>query len=126
MIEFKVLAIKAETNDIHTIFLLKKNIKNNIIKTILGCSPIVILESLKEWKVAIISVKQRYKSTKSRYDHRIETKITYKDRGTLINIGKSKDNFDKDRKSKCFNCNVYGYMAKDFWKPKKKRNKKIL
>jgi len=36
IIEFKILAIKTEINNMHTIFLLKKNIKSNIIKTILG------------------------------------------------------------------------------------------
>jgi len=55
IIEFEVLVMKAETNNIHAIFLLKKNVRNNIIKTILGNSPIVVPESLKEWKVAITS-----------------------------------------------------------------------
>ena len=55
IIEFEVLAMKAETNNIHAIFLLKMNVRNNIIKTILGNSPTVIPESLKEWKVAITS-----------------------------------------------------------------------
>lgn len=41
MIEFKVLAMKAETNDMYTIFL-KKNVRTNIIKTILGYSPITV------------------------------------------------------------------------------------
>ena len=36
-----------------------------------------------------------------------------------MNIGKAKDNFDKDGKPKCFNYNVYGYMIKDCRKPKK-------
>ena len=58
MIEFKVLAIKTETDDIYTIFLLKKNVRSNIIKTILGYPPIVVPETLKKWKVAIISVRQ--------------------------------------------------------------------
>ena len=48
MIEFKALSMKAETDDIHTIFLLKKNVRSNIIKTILGYLPIIALESLKE------------------------------------------------------------------------------
>ena len=30
-----------------------------------------------------------------------------------MNIGKSKDNFDKDKKPRFFNCNIYGHMAKD-------------
>ena len=58
MIEFKVLAIKTETDDIYTIFLLKKNVRSNIIKTILGYLPIVTPETFKKWKVAIISVRQ--------------------------------------------------------------------
>ena len=48
MIEFEVLAIKAETNNIYMIFLLKKNIKSNIIKTILRYPPIAVPETLKE------------------------------------------------------------------------------
>ena len=38
-----------------------------------------------------------------------------------MNIGKVKDNYDKDRKSRCFNCNIYGYMVKDCRKLKKER-----
>jgi len=48
MIEFKVLAMKAETDGMHAIFLLKKNVRSNIIKTILEYSPITALEILKE------------------------------------------------------------------------------
>jgi len=57
MIEFEVLAIKAETNDMHAIFLLKKNVRNDIIKTILEYLSIAAPETLKEWKVAITLVK---------------------------------------------------------------------
>ena len=56
MIEFETLAMKADTNELHTIFLLKKNVQHDIIKTILGYPPIAVPETLKEWKVAIISV----------------------------------------------------------------------
>jgi len=48
MIEFEVLAMKANTDELHTIFLLKKNVRYNIIKTILGYSPIAMPETLKE------------------------------------------------------------------------------
>ena len=65
MIKFKALAMEAETNDMHTIFLLKKNIRIDIIKTILGYLLMVVLEILKEWKMAITLVKQEYKSIKS-------------------------------------------------------------
>jgi len=56
MIEFNALAMKADTDELHAIFLLKKNIRLDIIKTILGYLPIAAPEILKEWKVAIISV----------------------------------------------------------------------
>jgi len=35
MIEFEVLAMKAETDNMHAISLLKKNIRSNIIKIIM-------------------------------------------------------------------------------------------
>ena len=48
MIEFKALAIKADTDELHTIFLLKKNVRHDIIKIILGYPPIAVPETLKE------------------------------------------------------------------------------
>ena len=54
IIEFEVLAIKAETDNLHAIFLLKKNVQIDIIETILEYPLIVAPEILKEWKVAII------------------------------------------------------------------------
>ena len=48
MIEFDALATKADTDELHAIFLLKKNVRQDIIKTILGYPPIVMPESLKE------------------------------------------------------------------------------
>ena len=63
MIEFKALAMKADTDELHAIFLLKKNVRQDIIKTILGYPPRAMPETLKEWKVAITSVGQGYEST---------------------------------------------------------------
>ena len=60
MIEFNLLAMKADTDELHTIFLLKKNVQQDIIKMILDYPPIATLETLKEWKVAIMSVGQEY------------------------------------------------------------------
>ena len=60
MIEFKALAMKADTDKLYAIFLLKKNIW---IKTILEYPPIVVPETLREWKVVITSVGQEYEST---------------------------------------------------------------
>ena len=48
MIKFDALAMKADTDKLYTIFLLKKNVWQDIIKTILGYLPIAIPESLKE------------------------------------------------------------------------------
>ena len=54
----------------------------------------------------------------------METGITYGERSISIDIGKAKDNFDKDRKPKCFNYNIYGHMVKDYKKQKKKQDTK--
>ena len=48
MIKFNTLAMKADIDELHAIFLLKKNIWQDIIKTILGYLLIAMLESLKE------------------------------------------------------------------------------
>ena len=48
MIEFEALAMKADIDELYVIFLLKKNVQPDIIKTILGYLPIVVLETLKE------------------------------------------------------------------------------
>ena len=55
--------MKADTNELYAIFLLKKNIWHDIIKMILDYLPIAVPETLKEWKVAITSVRQGYEST---------------------------------------------------------------
>jgi len=56
MIESEALATKADTDKLYAIFLLKKNVWYDIIKTILEYPPIAAPETLKEWKVAITSV----------------------------------------------------------------------
>ena len=48
MIEFKVLAMKVDTDNLHAIFLLKKNVQADIIKTILGYPPMAAPDILKE------------------------------------------------------------------------------
>jgi len=56
IIEFQALAMKVDTNELYAVFLLKKNIQQDIIKIILGYPLIVALETLKKWKITIISV----------------------------------------------------------------------
>ena len=65
MIKFEALAMKTETDDLYTIFLLKKNVQIDIIKIMLGYLLMAALETLKEWKTVIISVGQGYESTES-------------------------------------------------------------
>ena len=77
MIEFKALAMKTDTDELHAIFLLKKNIWHNIIKTILGYPLIAMPESLKEWKVAIMSVGQGYEFTEEHHNYKTGTRTTY-------------------------------------------------
>ena len=48
IIKFEALAIKADTDDLYTIFFFKKNIQVDIIKTILGYTLIVVPKTLKE------------------------------------------------------------------------------
>ena len=48
IIEFEVLATKMDTDELHAIFLLKKNVRQDIIKTILDYPPIAMPETLKE------------------------------------------------------------------------------
>ena len=112
MIKFDVLAMKADTDEPYAIFLLKKNVQHDIIKIILGYLSIAMPETLKEWKVAIISVGQGYESTEEYHDYKTSTGTTYGGQGQPMNIRKFNKNF-KDRKPKCFNCNKYGHMAKE-------------
>ena len=48
--------MKANIDELHTIFLLKKNVQQDIIKIILGYSPIAASKTLKKWKVVITLV----------------------------------------------------------------------
>ena len=77
MIKFEALAMKVDTDNLHAIFLLKKNVQHNIIKTILGYPPITMPETFKEWKVAITSVGQEYESMEGIHDYKTSTRTIY-------------------------------------------------
>jgi len=64
-------------------------------------------------------VRQGYESTESRHNYKTGTGMTFGGQETSIDIGKSQDNFDKDGKPKCFNCNIYRYLAKECRRSKK-------
>jgi len=125
IIEFEALAIKMDTDELHTIVLLKKNIRSDIIKMILGYPPIAAPETLKEWKMAITSVEQGYESTEGRNNYKTGTEMTYGGQEQPMDIGKSNDNF-KDGKPKYFNCNKYDHMAKECWRKKEKKTLKCF
>jgi len=113
MIEFNALAMKAYTDELYAIFLLKKNLQHNIIKIILRYPLIAMLKTLKEWKMAITSVRQVYEFTERYHDYKTSTGTTYGGRGQPIDIGKYNENF-QDKKPKCFNCNKYRHIAKEY------------
>jgi len=78
-------------------------------------------DTLKEWKVAITAVGQGYESMESRHDYKTSTGTTFGGRGIPMDIGKSRNNFDENRKPRCFNCNLYGHLAKEYRRLKKER-----
>ena len=43
-----------------------------------------------------------------------------------MDIGKAKDNYNKERRPKCFNCNKYRHMAKKCQKRKEKNPRKCF
>jgi hypothetical protein len=51
-------------DEVHAILLLKKNVRQDIIRTIIGYPPVAIPNNLKEWLEAIRSVELGYKSNK--------------------------------------------------------------
>jgi len=114
--------MKVETNDIYIIFLLKNNIRSDIMKMILEYLLIAIPTSPKKLKIEITLVKQGYEFTEGKQDYRTRSEITYRKRGLSIDIRKAKDNYNKDGKSRYFDCNVYRHMANNYRKPKRQRN----
>jgi len=56
-----VLASKAQTDNQHVIFLLKKNVNREIIRAIIAYLPTQAPKSLEQWKVVITAVGQGYR-----------------------------------------------------------------
>jgi len=71
---------------------LKKNIRSDIIKIILGYLSIVAPETLKKWKMAITLVKQEYKFIEGKQNYRTGSEITYGGKRASMDIEKSKNN----------------------------------
>ena len=79
-------------------------------------------KTLKEWKVAITSVRQGYEFMEGQHNYKTGTRMIYGGREQPIDIGKSNDNF-KNGKPKCFNCNKYGHIAKECRSEKKEQER---
>jgi len=88
LIEFMALASKAQTNNQHVIFFLKKNINREIIKAIMAYPPTQAPKSLEQWKMVITAVGQGYKWTNIYYDYRTGSEITYRGMGKPMEIGR--------------------------------------
>jgi len=87
LIKFMALVAKAQTDDQHAIFLLKKNFNREIIRAILAYPPKKAPQMLEQWKVAIRAVGQGYKWTSIQYDYQTGSGITYGGIGKPIEIG---------------------------------------
>ena len=59
----------------------------------------------------------------SGHDYKTGTETVFGGWGALMDIGKAWDSFDKNRRPRCFNCNIYGHLAKECRKLRK--NKEI-
>ncbi|KXN89216.1 Gag-Pol polyprotein [Leucoagaricus sp. SymC.cos] len=121
LIEFEVLKRKAKTDDSHALFLLKKHIQPDIIKTIMGYSTDYQPTSYMEWMSSISTVEKRYKFTELKWQHTMSSGVTYGERGQLMEIGhvtpQTPHHIDK-RNPKCYSCGKFGYIAKNCPEPK--------
>jgi len=48
----------------------------------------------------------------SQHDYKTSTGTIFGGRGVPMDIGKSQDSFDENKKLKCFNCNIYGHIVR--------------
>jgi hypothetical protein len=101
------------TNDAHAIFLLKKNSRQDIIKTILGYPPDSIPDSLTDWIAVIRSIGLGYESNEMQKDIRTKSGITYRGSGLPMEIGKRKFLWNNKGEPKCYKCDSFGHMGKN-------------
>ena len=71
----------------------------------------------------ITLIRQEYESIEGRQDYRMWSGIIYRGREVSMDIRKTKDKNDKNRKLKYqyLNYNLYRYIVKDCRKPKKEK-----
>jgi hypothetical protein len=113
IIKFGVLKKTAKIDDQHTIFLLKRHVKHDIIKVILGYPPIAIPSVLDEWIEAIQSVGKGQESTQTCHNILTPTGVIYGGKGQPMEIGRTKFEWNKDGTPKCYKCDQFGHIGRE-------------
>ena len=109
MIEFKVLAIQTETDDIYIChFLIEEEYQEQYYQNYIGIP-------------TYSSTRDTQEVESSNYISQTGIRTTCGRREAFMDIEKFKDNYNKNKKLKCFNCNVYRHIAKDCQKPKEEK-----
>jgi hypothetical protein len=123
IIRFGVLRDTSKIDETHAIFLLKRHVKSDIIKIIMGYPPIAIPSNLEEWISAIQSVGKGQEATQICHDLLTPTGVTYGGSGQPMEIGRKKLVWSKDGTPQCYRCDQYGHIGKECpTKPKKGNN----
>jgi hypothetical protein len=123
IIRFGVLRDTSKIDETHAIFLLKRHVKSDIIKVIMGYPPVAIPSDLKEWISAIQYVGKGQEATQIRHDLLTPTGVTYGGSGQPMEIGRKKLVWSKDGTPQCYRCDQYGHIGKECpTKPKKGNN----
>jgi hypothetical protein len=123
IIRFGVLKDTSKIDETHAIFLLKRHVKSDIIKIIMGYPPVAIPSDLSEWILAIQSVRKGQEATQICHDLLTPTGVTYRGSGQPMETGRKKLVWSKDGTPQCYRCNQYGHIGKECpTKPKKGNN----
>jgi hypothetical protein len=123
VIRFGVLRETSNIDETHTIFLLKRHVKSDIIKIIMGYPPVAIPSDLKEWFTAIQSVRKGQEATQIGHDLLTPTRVTYRGSRQPMEIGRKKLVWSKDGTPQCYRCDQYSHIGKECpTKPKKGNN----
>jgi hypothetical protein len=122
IIKFGVLRETSKIDKTHAIFLLKRHVKSDIIKIIMGYPPVTIPSILDDWITAIQSVGKGQESTQTRQDLLTPTRVTYRGSGQPMEIGRKKLVWSKDGTPQCYRCDQYGHIGKECPTKAKKGN----
>jgi hypothetical protein len=123
IIRFGILRDTSKIDETHAIFLLKRHVKSDIIKIIMGYPPVAIPSDLGEWISAIQSVGKGQEATQICHDLLTPTGVTYGGSGQPMEIGRKKLVWSKDGTPQCYRCDQYGHIGKECpTKPKKGNN----